>query len=183
VIGQSLPRPGAPRPLGAQPGSRQRPGHGNPIPLFNLVYHDALLLPWSLDVANGAFPRRTGVSSTHWPTAACPTWDLIPARRTWRVRTLCALHRRVALLEMARHEFLDASWRGSERHLPTAPAYHRPGKEPIRDHAGHCALTMASANMLVRLPGSARFRPSNTMKIIIAADPFALNLKRPLWPT
>jgi hypothetical protein len=28
-----------------------------------------------------------------------------------RVRTLCALHHRVALLEMVRHEFLDAAWR------------------------------------------------------------------------
>jgi hypothetical protein len=77
-----------------------RPGRAVPVPLFNLVYHDAILTPYApTDLhgfLNGGLPQ---VSLA----------DLEEHRD--RVRQLAALHERVALLEMTGHEFLDARYR------------------------------------------------------------------------
>ena len=66
------------------------------VPLFNLVYHDAVILPWGIRelgcLLNGEMPRIS--------TRAINT-DME------RIRTVCALHKRVGLLEMTKHEFLD----------------------------------------------------------------------------
>lgn len=77
-----------------------RPGRAVPVPLFNLVYHDAILTPYNpTDLhgfLNGGLPQ---VSLA----------DLENDRD--RVRQLAALHERVALLEMTSHAFLDPRFR------------------------------------------------------------------------
>jgi hypothetical protein len=70
---------------------------GIPVPLFSLVYHDAMLVPWN-DRLQAAL------------NAGLPWMSLTPDdAELERARALCALHRRVGRLEMTRHEFLDDS--------------------------------------------------------------------------
>lgn len=92
------------------------PGHGPamgiPIPLFNLVYHDALVLPWSLGKGAWGIPEND-LGYLHGLTnAGIPYLSLNPGEEELiRVRTMCSLHERVGLLEMTNHEFLDESYR------------------------------------------------------------------------
>ena len=85
---------------------------GIPVPLFNLVYHDAVMMPfsprspeermarpgrpdWLYGMLNGGLPRVDFASIDR-------VRDII--------RQLTDLHRRVALLEMTKHEFLNQSF-------------------------------------------------------------------------
>jgi hypothetical protein len=83
------------------------PGRGGvPVPLFNLVYHDAVMVPysasddegdpthpsWLYGMLNGALPR-VGLNR-------------IDGLRDTLTK-MTELHKRVALLEMTHHEFLD----------------------------------------------------------------------------
>jgi hypothetical protein len=74
---------------------------GIPIPLFNLVYHDAVMMPYRLDdlrgFLNGGLPQIP---------ARIPTADELV-----QIRRMCALHRRLALVEMTGHEFIGAGFR------------------------------------------------------------------------
>jgi hypothetical protein len=71
------------------------------VPLFNLVYHDAVMSPAGADdlrgLLNGCFPQIGGGQIT-----AAPSENL---------KRMMALHKRVALLEMTNHEFLDERMR------------------------------------------------------------------------
>jgi len=92
------------------------PGHGPamgiPVPLFNLVYHDALLLPWSLTKGAWGIPDNDLGYLHALANAGMPYLSLQPGdQELSRIRTLCALHNRVGLLEMTNHEFLDKSFR------------------------------------------------------------------------
>jgi len=75
---------------------------GIPVPLFELVYHDAVVIPYGLDdqrgLLNGGSPQISGRQE-----ASKTDLDL--------VRQRSALHQRVALLEMTKHEFLDDKFR------------------------------------------------------------------------
>ena len=70
------------------------------VPLYNLVYHDAILTPAGglrtplRCLLNGGFP-----------------WYVTEEADVDMVRTICALHERVAMLEMVNHEFLDDAHR------------------------------------------------------------------------
>lgn len=66
------------------------------VPLYELVYHDAIVTTYSATKPRG-FLHASAPSMSSQPTAA----DL-PA-----IRRLAALHARVGLLEMTKHEFLD----------------------------------------------------------------------------
>lgn len=98
---------------------RPNPGHGPamgiPVPLFNLVYHDALLTPWSLGRGAWGIPE-TDLGFLHGlGNAGLPYLSLDPNdEELQRVRLMCALHRRVGLLEMTGHRFLDATRRRQE---------------------------------------------------------------------
>jgi hypothetical protein len=73
---------------------------GIPVPLYNLVYHDAIITPYAPDDLNG------------FVNGGLPQIALADAdTRADRVRQMAALHRRVALLEMTRHEWLDPAHR------------------------------------------------------------------------
>ncbi len=99
-------------PYALTPGPGEGPAMGVPIPLFNLVYHDALLMPWSLSKGAWGIPE-TDLGYLHGlANAGLPYLSLDPGEAELeQVRTMCALHQRVGLLEMTKHEFLDESRR------------------------------------------------------------------------
>ena len=88
---------------------------GIPVPLFSLVYHDAMLVPWgtSNEPSAGGFVPKGDAPFLHAAlNAGLPWMSLIPDDDALeRAQTLCDLHRRVGRLEMTRHEFLDAGHR------------------------------------------------------------------------
>jgi len=99
-------------PYALTPGPGSGPAMGVPIPLFNLVYHDALLLPWSLGRGSWGIPEKDLGYLHGLANAGLPYVSLSPGdEELERVRTMCALHERVGLLEMTNHEFLDDSYR------------------------------------------------------------------------
>lgn len=104
----------------AKPGSPRR---GIAVPLFNLVYHDCLILPWPMDRLpdtedymlyallnggaayvdkDGAYPNCDGA----FDEAAEKRLD----EEIARYQVVAALQERVAKCEMVRHELLD--WQG-----------------------------------------------------------------------
>jgi len=94
------------------PNPGKGPAMGIPIPLFNLVYHDALLLPWSLGRGSWGIPEKDLGYLHGLANAGLPYLPLSPSEtQLEQVRTLCALHERVGLSEMTSHEFLDESFR------------------------------------------------------------------------
>jgi hypothetical protein len=70
---------------------------GVPVPLFNLVYHDAIMTPYDSGDLNGLLNAGVPQISSRDPGA--PPLE--------RVRRMAALHKRLALVEMTKHEFLD----------------------------------------------------------------------------
>jgi hypothetical protein len=99
-------------PFALDPDPGSGPAMGIPIPLFDLVYHDALLLPWSLGKGAWGIPE-TDLGFLHGlGHAGLPYLSLTPsAAELEQVRTMCALNARVGLLELRHHEFLDGSFR------------------------------------------------------------------------
>jgi hypothetical protein len=79
-----------------------RSNKGVPVPLFNLVYHDAIMTPYSPSdlrgFLNGGLPQAFGAQEMSDEDLA-------------RVRRMAKLHERLALTEMTKHEFLDAKFR------------------------------------------------------------------------
>jgi len=99
-------------PYALAPNPGRGPAMGIPIPLFNLVYHDALVLPWSLSKGAWGIPEDDLGYLHGLANAGIPYLSLNPGEKELvRVRTMCALHKRVGLLEMTHHEFLDESHR------------------------------------------------------------------------
>ncbi len=99
-------------PFALNPNPGKGPAMGIPIPLFNLVYHDTLLMPWSLGRGEWGIPEKDWGFLHALANGGMPYLGLNPGPEDLeRVRTVCALHRRVALVEMTRHEFLDSNWR------------------------------------------------------------------------
>lgn len=72
---------------------------GIPAPLFNLVYHDAIITPYQPGDLRGLL--NGGVSQIR---------DFAPEDLAL-IRRMSALHERVALQEMTNHEFLDKNYR------------------------------------------------------------------------
>lgn len=99
-------------PYALNPNPGQGPAFGVPVPLFNLVYHDALLVPWSLSRGAWGIPEKDLGFLHALLNGGLPYLGLNPGpEELEQVRTVTALHRRVALQEMTRHEFLDAGRR------------------------------------------------------------------------
>lgn len=99
-------------PFALNPNPGKGPAMGIPIPLFNLVYHDALLMPWSMGRGEWGIPEKDLGYLHGLMNGGRPYLGLNPGPEDLaRVRTMCALHQRVALLEMTRHEFLAAARR------------------------------------------------------------------------
>jgi len=102
-------------PYALNPNPGKGPAMGIPIPLFNLVYHDALLMPWSLDRGAWGIPEKDLGFLHALGNAGLPYLSLAPDEAELRrVRTVAALHRRVGLLEMTSHRFLNPARRRQE---------------------------------------------------------------------
>lgn len=85
---------------------------GIAIPLFSLVYHDAVMTPYS---PGGGEPRMNRDDHPNWLygmlNGGLPRVELSAIPRVRPILDqMTALHRRVALLEMTKHEFLDAKF-------------------------------------------------------------------------
>jgi hypothetical protein len=99
-------------PFALDPNPGKGPAMGIPIPLFNLVYHDALLMPWSLGRGEWGIPEKDLGYLYALANGGMPYLGFNPGpEHLQQVLTLCALHKRVALLEMTKHEFLDDTHR------------------------------------------------------------------------
>jgi hypothetical protein len=99
-------------PFALDPNPGQGPAMGIPIPLFDLVYHGAILLPWSLGKGAWGIPENDlgflhGLGHAGMPYLSLDAGE----EELAHVRTMCALNARLALQEMTKHEFLDASFR------------------------------------------------------------------------
>lgn len=106
------------------------PRYGLPVPLFSLVYHDCILVPWMMEEANGedymlyallnggmpylirespsdpdTFVAEEDASSPQLRQAR-DAWITAQQRAIGRCRTVTGLHQRVAKLELVRHQFL-----------------------------------------------------------------------------
>lgn len=101
----------------AAPGT---PRKGIPVPLFNLVYHDCMILPWPMDHGEGQedymlYALLNGGAAYLDKDGAYPGVDgaffdaqakkLEESAARWRV--VSELQRKVAKLELVRHEILD----------------------------------------------------------------------------
>lgn len=101
-------------PYALEPNPGSGPAMGIPVPLFSLVYHDSIILPWTATTTKGGWGiPDTDAGYLHALLNAgipylSPQADRDELARTKRV---CDLHRRVAFLEMTNHEFLDESRR------------------------------------------------------------------------
>jgi len=101
-------------PYALDPNPGSGPAMGIPVPLFGLVYHDSIVLPWTSSVTKGGWGIPDSDSGyTHCLlNAGIPYLSLDPDKAELaRMRAACALHKRVGLLEMTNHEFLDVSYR------------------------------------------------------------------------
>jgi len=99
-------------PYALVPNPGRGPAMGIPVPLFNLVYHDALLLPWSLGKGAWGIPENDLGYLHGLANSGLAYLSLRPGEKELvRVRTMSALHERVGLSEMTNHEFLDESFR------------------------------------------------------------------------
>lgn len=86
---------------------------GIPVPLFNLVYHDSLLLPWEMGDNGGWGVPKSDAAWLHCLlNAGLPyVGPGASAEQIARVNKAVALAQRLGLQEMVNHELLDASTR------------------------------------------------------------------------
>ena len=112
--------------------SADAPRYGLPVPLFSLVYHDCVLVPWMMEevggedymlyaLLNGGMPYLIRESPSDPDTFVAEedanTDQLCQARAAWmenqqraigRCKTVANLHKAVAKLELISHRFLTA---------------------------------------------------------------------------
>jgi hypothetical protein len=86
------------------------PAMGLPIPLFNLVYHDCVVLPWTLTTGGWGIPRGdSGLLHAYLNGGTGYLSIDAGAEEIDRVLKLCAFQQRVAHAELLRHEFVDGN--------------------------------------------------------------------------
>lgn len=86
---------------------------GIPVPLYNLVYHDSILVPWEMgDDGGWGIPKGDAAYLHCLLNAGLPyVWPGADENVIRRVNEAAALARHCAHLEMTNHEFLDESRR------------------------------------------------------------------------
>ena len=101
------------------------PRRGIPVPLFNLVYHDCLILPWLMDKIDGqeaymlyallnggaAYMDKDGAYSGCDGAFDSAAAELHLDEEIARYRIVAQLQERVPKCEMVRHEFLCGDWK------------------------------------------------------------------------
>lgn len=81
---------------------------GIPIPLFNLVYHDCLLMPWSMGKRSWGLPKNHDGMLHALLNGGMPYLSMSPDQRELdRVEVVLRLHAVVAKSEMVSHSFVD----------------------------------------------------------------------------
>jgi len=81
-------------------------------PLFSLVYHDAIVVPWSLGRGAWGIPEQDLGWLHGLLNAGAPYLSIRPEERELGiVRTMAWLHELVGFMEMVRHEYVDGDWR------------------------------------------------------------------------
>jgi len=99
-------------PFALSPNPGNGPAMGIPVPLFSLVYHDSIFIPWSLGKGAWGIPENDSGYLHGLAHAGLPYLSITPAEsELQRVRTMCNLNKRLALVEMTGHEFLDDEYR------------------------------------------------------------------------
>ncbi|MBN2312010.1 MAG: hypothetical protein JXR94_23735 [Candidatus Hydrogenedentes bacterium] len=100
-------------PYATFPGLGGGDATGIPVPLFTLVYHDSLLLPWEMgDDGGWGIPRGDAGWLHCLLNAGLPYVGLgASGQAVERVNEAAALAARCGTLEMTNHEFLDGSRR------------------------------------------------------------------------
>jgi hypothetical protein len=83
-----------------------------PVPLYNLVYHDAVLVSYGAGRTGGEKNLLLGILCGGVPELPASSESNETAMSL--IKQMAALHKRVALLEMTHHEFLNAD-RTAER--------------------------------------------------------------------
>lgn len=96
-------------------GARDAKAVGIPIPLYNLVYHDCVVIPW---IGGKATRGGWGIPGNDCPWIHAvlngdPVYCPITAseEEIADVKEACALSERLATCQMIRHEFLDNTYR------------------------------------------------------------------------
>lgn len=86
---------------------------GIPIPLFNLVYHDSLIMPWSITEDGGWGIPKGDAGYLHCVLNAGMPYLNINANEEeiQRIKEFCALAKHCQFLELVNHEFLDDTYR------------------------------------------------------------------------
>ncbi len=84
------------------------PGAGRaiPVPLYELVYHDAIVSPF-----DSRRPEEALRALLYGGVPSLPAASVGDEKMLASVRQVAALHQRIALLEMTNHEFLDGNHR------------------------------------------------------------------------
>lgn len=87
----------------------QSGGNGKtiPVPLYNLVYHDAVIISYNSRDVPSLLRGLLGGGVPEMPI----TLEGVDEKILILIRTMATLHERVALLEMTKHEFLDKDYR------------------------------------------------------------------------
>ena len=99
-------------PHALDPNPGQGPAIGIPVPLFSLVYHDALFLPWSLSKGAWGIPESDLGFYYALGHAGLPYLSIEPTEEELaRVRTVAELNERLALVELVNHEFVGGNVR------------------------------------------------------------------------
>jgi hypothetical protein len=88
-------------------------GKTNSVPLYFLVYHDAVLVSFGTQRTGGDKNLLQGILFGGVPELPPATSDIEP-RRMALIKQMAALNKRVGLLEMTNHEFLNTE-RSAER--------------------------------------------------------------------
>lgn len=102
-------------PFALDPNPGRGPAMGIPVPLFSLVYHDAIFIPWSLGKGGWGIPENDSGYLHGIAHAGLPYLSITPSvEELERVRVMCKLNKRLALVEMTNHRFIDDNYRIQE---------------------------------------------------------------------
>ena len=102
-------------PFALDPNPGHGPAMGIPIPLFSLVYHDALFVPWSLGKGAWGIPDSDFGYLHGIAHAGMPYLSITPSdEELKRVKMMCSINKRLAMVEMNNHKFIDTKYRIQE---------------------------------------------------------------------
>jgi hypothetical protein len=85
---------------------------GIPVPLFNLVYHDCVIVPWFMRKGGYEIPEgEDGMLHALLNGDTCYLEIEADREEINKAEVVCNLHKKVAKEEMIKHEFIDGNYR------------------------------------------------------------------------